>query len=158
MERENRTTEEPKNLINVVPLKLAGFFKHHLALQNNMFAASDLNVFMPIFFAVVGKCISCVPSVTAPILQHPVFRRVLLAENLQEDTFWRPQHLTYIFKIFQCFIRGALVHQLTNREESDSVKCFEDGITWLVNRHDNCLTTSAKPNKDTNNKVITWSR
>ena len=42
MERENRTTEEPKNL--------AGFFKHHLPLQNNMFAASDLNVFIPIFF------------------------------------------------------------------------------------------------------------
>ena len=76
MERENRTTEQPKNLINVVPLKLAGFFKHHLALQNNMFAASDLNVFMPIFFAAVGKCNSFVPSVTAPILQHSVFRRV----------------------------------------------------------------------------------
>lgn len=148
MERENRTTEEPKNLINVVLLRLAGFFTHHLALQNNMFAASDL----------IGKCNSFVPSVSAPILQHPVFRRVLLAENLQEDTFWRPEHLTYIFKIFQCFIRGALVHQLTNREESDSVKCFEDGITWLMNRHDNCLTTSTKPNKDTNNKVITWSR
>lgn len=148
MERENRTTEEPKNLVNVVLLKLAGFFKHHLALQNNMFAASDL----------IGKCNSFVPSVSTPILQHPVFRRVLLAENLQEDTFWRPEHLTYIFKIFQCFIRGALVHQLTNREESDSVKCFEDGITWLMNRHDNCLTTSTKPNKDTNNKVITWSR
>lgn len=150
MERVNRTTEEPKNL--------AEFFKHHLALQNNMFAASDLNVFMPIFFAVVGKCNSFVPSVSAPILQHCVFRKVLLAENLQEDTFWGPQHLTYIFKIFQCFIRGSLVHQLTNREERDSVKCFEDGIAWLVNRHDNCLTTSTKPNKDTNNKIIAWSR
>lgn len=62
MERENRTTEEPKNVINVVPLKLAGFLKHHLALQNNMFTASHLNVFMPIFFAVVGKCNSFVPS------------------------------------------------------------------------------------------------
>ena len=50
MERENRTTEEPKNVINVVPLKLAGFLKHHLALQNNMFTASHLNVFMPVFF------------------------------------------------------------------------------------------------------------
>lgn len=77
-----------------------------------MLPALDLNVFMPIFFAVVGKCNSFVPSVIVPgqILQHPVFQRVFLAQNLQEDTFRRPQNLTYIVKIFQCFIRGALVH------------------------------------------------
>lgn len=50
MERENRTTEEPKNVINVVPLKLAGFLKHHLALQNNMFYCFTSQRFYAYFF------------------------------------------------------------------------------------------------------------
>ena len=50
---------------------------------------------------------------------------------------------------------GELVYQ---GPADEALKYFEDGITWLVNRHDNCLTTSTKPNKDTNNKIITWSR
>lgn len=47
------------------------------------------------------------------------------------------EHLTNFFKILQCPSAGAMIDQVPHREQCQCVKELEDGIAWLVDRHDN---------------------
>lgn len=64
---------------------------------------------------------------------------------LEDNTFIN----TYLLKVIDCFIRGALVHKLANRQQGNGVKRFEDGKARLVNGHNYCLPATTKPTEDT---------